>query len=402
MMRPISASAAVRGFVLFTALSPLSLAQEGTPPVKPPAANPIPECKEMTKTASGLEIGFLKKGNDEAPPSREDTVEVHYTGWLLDGTKFDSSRDSGVPYRTACAGEIIMGWTEALLMMTPGARCKLVIPADLAYGAGGRPGIPPNATLVFDVELLKVVRMPKCRPANKDAQKETKSKIKWETAKAGDGKAVPAGKGLSLRYAIWNSKGDLLDCTEKQNGQTIGGTLAALPTPFLAEIAANCTHGSIVRADVPKAVWPNAGDDTIWELELVAVNDLPEFRDLDPAKTVTTQSGLQYEVIAVGDGASPKATDTVSAHYTGWLTDGKSFDSSHARGMPTQFPLNRVIAGWTEGLQLMKPGGKFLFRIPAALGYREQGAGESIPPNATLVFLVELEKIVDAPVHGGR
>lgn len=396
MNRHHPVAGAACSLAVFAAVATLSLsprAQEPKQEQKPASA--IPECKEMTKTPSGLEIGFLKKGNDEAPPELADVVEVHYTGWLVDGTKFDSSRDRGQTSEFACNG-VIKGWTEGLQKMTPGSRCKLIIPPDLAYGAAGRPSIPPNSTLVFDVELLKVVRMPKCRPANKEAQQETKSKIKWETVKAGDGKAVPAGKGLSLRYAYWTKDGQLVDCSEKQKGNRIGGTLDALPAPFLAEVVANCTLGSIVRAEVPKESFPNTGDTTIWELELVAINDLPEFRDLDPQKTVTTQSGLQYEVIAAGEGTAPTATDTVSAHYSGWLTDGKGFDSSYARGAPTQFPVRGVIRGWTEGLQLMKPGGKFLFRIPSALGYGAQGAGGTIPPNATLIFLVELVEVVKA------
>lgn len=105
---------------------------------------------------------------------------------------------------------------------------------------------------------------------------------------------------------------------------------------------------------------------------------------------VTTSSGLQYKVTKEGTGASPKATDTVKVHYVGTLLDGTTFDSSVARGTPAEFPLNRVIPGWTEGLQFMKVGGKTTFYIPAALAYGENGSGDSIGPNETLVFDVEL------------
>ena len=103
-----------------------------------------------------------------------------------------------------------------------------------------------------------------------------------------------------------------------------------------------------------------------------------------------TKSGLQYEVLNEGTGKSPKATDNVKCHYEGRLIDGTVFDSSYRRGTPATFPLNGVIAGWTEGLQLMKEGAKYRFHIPYNLAYGANGAGESIPPYSALVFDVEL------------
>lgn len=109
---------------------------------------------------------------------------------------------------------------------------------------------------------------------------------------------------------------------------------------------------------------------------------------------VTTKSGLQYEVLTEGTGRSPKATDKVRCHYEGRLINGDVFDSSYQRNQPADFGLNQVIAGWTEGVQLMKEGAKYRFYIPYLLGYGEQGAGSSIPPYSTLIFDVELIKVL--------
>jgi FKBP-type peptidyl-prolyl cis-trans isomerase FklB len=107
-----------------------------------------------------------------------------------------------------------------------------------------------------------------------------------------------------------------------------------------------------------------------------------------------TKSGLQYEVLTEGTGKSPKATDTVRCHYEGRLLDGTVFDSSYKRGEPADFGLNQVIPGWTEGVQLMKEGAKYRFHIPYLLAYGERGAGAQIPPYSTLVFDVELIKVL--------
>lgn len=129
--------------------------------------------------------------------------------------------------------------------------------------------------------------------------------------------------------------------------------------------------------------------------ETSTTSNAPSAAATTPASTSgemkTTPSGLKYQVLKQGTGAtSPKATDSVKVHYHGTLLNGTVFDSSVQRGEPISFPLNRVIPGWTEGLQLMKVGDKFKFEIPANLAYGENSPTPTIPPNSTLVFEVEL------------
>lgn len=133
------------------------------------------------------------------------------------------------------------------------------------------------------------------------------------------------------------------------------------------------------------------------ENEKAELNLADGVRYLETNKTregvTTTASGLQYEVLVKGNGTSPRASDSVTVHYTGTLLDGTVFDSSVERGEPVTFKLDEVISGWTEGLQLMKTGDKFKFYIPSELAYGERGS-RSIEPNSALIFEVELLKVV--------
>lgn len=112
-----------------------------------------------------------------------------------------------------------------------------------------------------------------------------------------------------------------------------------------------------------------------------------------PKKFAKTDSGLQYRILRKGDSKMPKATNNVKVNYHGWLDNGKVFDSSYERNEPISFPLNRVIKGWTEGMQLVGEGGMIELDIPSELAYGSRGAGADVPPNARLHFLVELLKV---------
>jgi len=140
---------------------------------KPVPRFPGVEVKGEPKTTpSGLQYWELREGNGETPSSPSTVVRVHYTGWLNDGTEFDSSRKKGAPLERAC-NRLMAGWTEALLTMKVGGQRKLIVPPSLAYGKQGYPGaIPPNATLIFDMELVEIVPTPGAPPQKPPAPKE--------------------------------------------------------------------------------------------------------------------------------------------------------------------------------------------------------------------------------------
>lgn len=380
---------------------------DDTAPAKPGG---IPADTEVKTTASGLQYSVLVPGKDGPHPHVGDKVKVHYTGWLTNGTKFDSSRDKGFP-ATFTVGQLVPGWNEALCLMTVGAKWKLTIPAKLGYGeAGSPPTIPPNATLVFELELLDLraipedQRPPEFHAPDPAAQTKTASGLKYEVVKAGAGDPPAEDAVLELKYALFTTKGALLECSET-SGSTIKSKRADLRLGFMKEAAGLLKKGARLRLEVPpdlcfggKAQGPIPADSvTIWELELVnTVQPLPvpPFSMPDDSKLTTTKSGLKYEVVEEGEGESPKMGARVLVHYAGWFTDGKLFDSSYGRGEPTPMQLGGVIPGWNEGLQLMKPGATYRFVIPPQLAYGARGAPPTIAPNTTLVFLIKLVKVL--------
>lgn len=255
--------------------------------------------QDTLSTASGLKYIIKKKGTGE--PARSGwSADVLYKGYFADGKIFDQAQDRKNPFSFVLGGgQVIKGWDEGVALMQVGDLLQLIIPSQLAYGKKGIPGvIPPNATLMFDVELLAV------RDANIVAAK------------------IPANP-------LMDSK----------------------------QLAANL--------QVSKQ---KAGD------------------------TVTTESGLKYVVVKRTGGATVQAGKSVEVHYSGYLLDGKKFDSSRDRGEPFEFVLGQglVIKGWDEGIALMAVGDQLRLIIPPQLAYGDRGAGNVIPPNATLIFDVEL------------
>ncbi|ADZ90605.1 FKBP-type peptidyl-prolyl cis-trans isomerase [Marinomonas mediterranea] len=193
-----------------------------------------------------------------------------------------------------------------------------------------------------------------------------------------------------IAYGIGRQIGDQLK----------GGDLGELSLPHLYAAIEDALNGAAMR--VPGAELEAAFAKLQEEMEakskesakeVVAAGEAFLAENKAAEGIQVTDSGLQYLVLEEGNGATPTAQSTVKVHYEGRLTDGQVFDSSIARGEPIEFPLGGVIAGWTEGLQLMKEGAKYRFTIPAELAYGAQGAGAMIKPHSVLVFDVELLEV---------
>ena len=354
---------------------------------------------DAEKTDSGLASKVLKPGDGGERPEASDTVQVNYTGWTTDGKMFDSSITRGQPARFRLSG-VIPGWTEGLQLMTKGEKRRFWIPEELAYK--GRKGAP-QGMLVFDVELLEILKAPKA-PADvaappKDAQK-TKSGLFSKVLKPGDGGEHPREYDtVEAHYTGWTTDGKMFD-SSIQRGRTIKFPLSRV-IPGWTEGVQLMTKGEKRRFWIPEelAYKGRAGSPQgmlVFDIELVDIKKgkppIPAPKDVaaPPKNATKTDSGLAYRQLKKGTGdKKPSATDKVKVHYTGWTTDGKMFDSSVQRGTPAEFPLNRVIAGWTEMVQLMTVGEKVRAWIPEKLAYK----GRPGAPQGMLVFEIELLEI---------
>ncbi len=231
----------------------------------------------------------------------------------------------------------------------------------------------------------------------------TESGLKYEILTEGTGASPTADDSVTVHY-----EGTLLDGTKFDSsydrGETItfplnrvikgwteGVQLMKEGAKYKFTIPSELAYGEQGGGPIP----PNSDLIFIVELFKVEVDEGKEFLAQNKEKTGinTTDSGLQYKVLLEGTGKSPSATDRVTVHYEGTLIDGTKFDSSYDRGEPIDFGLNQVIRGWTEGVQLMKEGAKYKFFIPSDLAYGPQGSPGAIPPNAALIFTVELIRV---------
>jgi peptidylprolyl isomerase len=384
--------------------------------LKAPAAN-------AQSLKSGTKYVVLRPGTGTEKARNFDNVTYNYTGWDSDGRQFDSTeirkRPASVPpFRQSAAME------EVLTSMTAGQRIRFWVEAEKMQ-AGGRqlPGMP-KGLLTYEVEVLQIAKGTPPPPVPSDVAKapadakKTEKGVFYKVLKPGKGGDKPkATDTVKVHYTGWTTDGRMFDSSvvrgepaEFSLGGVIAGWTDGIPVMSV---------GDRVRFWIPEELAYKGAPGRpqgmlVFEVELLEIKagaaadphghgaddghghgqppGVPAPPDVaaPPKDAKKSPKGVSYKVLTPGKGgAKPKATDTVKVHYTGWTTDGKMFDSSVTRGQPAEFPLNGVIAGWTDAIPVMSVGDKVRFWIPEELAYK----GVPGRPQGMLVFDVELLEI---------
>ncbi len=370
--------------------------------VEGPVVGVPPVEGETTETDSGLSITEIIAGEGRTPEVG-DLVTMHIVGMLEDGTVFADTASAGEPIvATLTDTDLFPGWLEGVLLMKEGGKARLTIPPALAYGSEGAGGvIPPDATIIMDIELLEAKAPPVATVVDAGDLTETDSGLQYFDIVEGEGDMPVTGQDVVVNYAAWlQSDGTYIASSDSVGGPltfTLGSEMGVFPG--WDEGVSTMRPGGKRYLVIPPAlalgeagggrVPPNST--LIMEVELLEVKPLVLPTEVPEEDFTETESGLRYFDIVEGDGAEATTGSTVTVNYTGWLTDNIKFDSSLDSGQPFPFTLGtqQVIPGWDEGVAGMKVGGIRQLVIPAELAYGETGSG-MIPPGATLIFEVEL------------
>ncbi len=369
-----------------------------------PTAAPL-VLEGATVTDSGLQYLELVPGDGKSPKAG-DLITMNYIASMPDGTELANSYSEGEPYMTVWGKDrLLPGWEEGIGLMKVNGKARLVLPPELAFGVEGSGAIPPNTQVIIEVELLSAEAAPSPALISTEKLVETASGLQYSDLVVGDGAEAVANSTVSTNYTIWvNKDGGGYDYVVSSTG--------SIPVEFVVgrgdivfpgweEGATGMKVGGkrylLVPAELGMGtqglgtlIPPNSV--LVMEIELLNVIEPRVPVKVDEKDYITTATGLKYYDLQAGTGDTPTAGQTVVVHYTGWLEDGTQFDSSVDRGEEFSFQLGTggVIPGWDEGVSTMKVGGKRQLVIPPDLGYGASGAGSAIPPNATLIFEIEL------------
>jgi peptidylprolyl isomerase len=366
--------------------------------VKPPF--PLDATPEGAQTLpDGLVFKSITEGTGETP-GPNDGVQVRYSAWRMDGTTFATTEPSDQP-TTMWLYAIAPGFTEALRMMKVGGKAMFWVPPEIGY-PGGKPKGKPER-LAYSAELVAVIRAPATPPdvagPPKDA-KTAKAGGRWMVVKRGEGgkeRARPWDE-VAVAYTGWDRTGKLLNSTELQ-GKPVVAPAENLPAIF-REVIPQLAVGDRARFWFPATMLANVKDppegDVCYEAELVSITRLAEPPPVPPDVAAPpkdakqTPKGAFYRVLKSGGGTQiPTSKDTITAHLTGWTSDGKRFESTIPKGTPKTWRVVAMIPGLTDAFLLMPVGDTWRIWVPENLAY----AGGPGRPQGMLVFDVTMVSI---------
>ena len=349
-------------------------------------------------TKSGLKYYDFKVG-DGPRPLIGATLMVHYSIWVADGALLHTTRKLPGPATMLLKG-VCDGWEEGVSSMRVGGKRRLEVPPELGLGEIGGHNVPPNSTLIFEVELLGVVQLPHLAEIGDIDPQTTESGVKYWDVKKGNGPS-PLGRTptMKLRYTGWLDNGTVFGSTEERK-EEYTYTRMDMVVPGLREGLRTMKVGGVRWIQIPPELGfgdagnpPKVGPEEtlIFRMELFQVIQPAHFVAVSGVEPLVTASGLRYWDIEVGEGDSPGPTSTVMIHYNGWAGDGRMFDSTVERGEALTVRLNRVVKGLQEGIRSMKVGGVRWMELPPELGFGDEGHPDyEIHPGEKLFFEVRL------------
>jgi peptidylprolyl isomerase len=352
-------------------------------------------------TESGLQIKFFKINKKAKQPVKDDKVKMNVKGKLLNDTVWVDSYLQGTPLLLKVGETSIKGLDEGLCLLHIGDSAVLTIPSALGFGDKAMSNVPANSTLIMTIKLTDIMIQPKPYETAGMDTIALPSGLKYIIVNKGKGIKVDSGMTVKVHYTGFFEDGKIFDSSVERGeaieipigkGKVIKGWDEGITKLHVGDkaklfIPYQLAYGETARGPIP------AKSNLIFDVEVINAVEVAkvEAYDVKGKDTLTTASGLQYIVVKEGTGVQATAGKTVKVNYTGYFTSGAIFDSSVERNDPFSFALGKgnVIAGWDEGVALMKVGEKVRLIIPYTLGYGANDYGP-IPGKSTLIFDVEL------------